>query len=552
MRGRVIDGQTGAAIPRARVRVMGGQGPGRPTILSDDQGGFTLSGLPPGGYTVTASKATYMDGFAPDRGRSLRSSAVRPLLVKGDETVDNVLVRLYRGGVITGRVTDAHGDPLEYAQVAALTLSPSGAGRSMFRGTVQTNDIGEFRIGHLAPGRYVVMVNAQSRNQEDPRVEAAPLPQPVPTYFPSVVSRNEAQPVPVGRGQTVTGIEIAMGEGVPTVVTGRVIVADGPPLSPTTGGAYVSARFDDRDMQGGMGMSSGGAMRPDGAFRLLLAPGNYILEARRMQPPMPGNFTASSEQFGMTKISVAGETMDVSIVLGSGATASGRVVFEGDTPPPSPPAQVSAPLSAPDGGGSCRPGKLQIAPDWTFKVEGLLGTCGAPTYAMFGRWTLKAIAINNQELKNGAVTFESGQHYGNVQIVVTDRRNELNLHVTDEQGQPTREYAVLVFSADKSRWEGPSPVIRTFVPASAEMITSMQALATASGRGSLPPQVGREMIPGLMPGEYYAIALDDIESDASRDPAVLERLAAAAARVTLSEGPADVNLSRVRLNDVIR
>jgi protocatechuate 3,4-dioxygenase beta subunit len=551
VKGRVIDGQTGAAVPRARVRLTGGASPGRPPVLTDEQGAFTFTGLPPGGYTVTAGKATYMDGISPDRGGSLRSSVVRPLVVKNGEAVDNVVVRLYHGGTITGRVVDAHGDPVEFAQVAALAVTRSGAGRAGMRGMMQTNDIGEFRISRLTPGRYLLMVNAQSRNQEDPRVDAAPFPQPVPTYFPNVLSRSEAQPVPVGRGQTVSGIEIAMGEGVPTVVTGRVIVADGQPLSPT-GGAFVTARLDDRDIQGGMGMSSGGGMRPDGSFRFLLAPGNYTLEARRMQQSAPGTFTPSSEQFGMTKVSVAGETMDVSILIGSGATASGRVTFEGDTPPPPPPTQTGVPLNSPDGGGSCRSGQLQIAPDWTFMVKGLMGNCGAPTFGMFGRWTLKSVMINNQELKNGTVMFEPGQHYGNVQIVVTDRRNELNLHVTDDQGQPTRDYAVLVFSTDKSRWEGPSQAIRTYVPPSAEMITSMQAMATASGRGNLPPQVGREFVSGLTAGEYYAIALDDIDAEASRDPAVLERLTSAATRVTLSEGTVDVSLPRLKLNDVIR
>jgi protocatechuate 3,4-dioxygenase beta subunit len=528
---------------------MGGQGGNRPAILTNEQGGFTFTGLPPGGYTVSADKATYMSASYPDRGGSLRSSAARPVLIQGDQTVDNVVVRLYHGGAISGRVVDAHGDPVEFAQVSALAMTASGAGRMGMRGQMQTNDIGEFRIGRLMPGRYILMVSSQNRFQ-DPMGNETPLPQPVPTYFPNAMARNEAQPVLVARGQTLSGVEIAMGEGVPTVVTGRVIVSDGQPLAPTpgAGGVFVNARPDDRDFQGGM--QAGSVVRPDGTFRFLLAPGNYILEARRNQPGGPG--TGNREQYGIAKVSVAGETMDVSIVLGSGATASGRVVFEGETPPPNPPTQTSVPMSSPDGIGNCRSGQLQIAPDWTFSVDGLVGICTAPTYGMFGRWTLKSIVINNQDLRNGSVTFEPGQHYGNVQIVVTDRKNELNLHVTDEKGQPTREYAVLVFPIDKSRWELASQAVRTFVPPSIEMMASMQATATASGRGNLPAQMGREIVSGLTAGEYYTIALDDIDNDGWRDPAVLERLATAATRVTMSEGPTDVNLLRVKLEDVIR
>ncbi len=192
-------------------------------------------------------------------------------------------------------------------------MTASGAGRMGMRGSMQTNDIGEFRIGRLTPGRYILMVSSQNRFQ-DPMGNETPLPQPVPTYFPNAMSRNEAQPVPVARGQTVSGIEIAMAEGVPTVVTGRVIVSDGQPLAPTPGGGgtFVNARPDDRDFQGGP--TAGSSVRPDGTFRFQLAPGNYVLEARRNQPP--GQGTGNKEQYGMTKISVAGETMDVSIVTG--------------------------------------------------------------------------------------------------------------------------------------------------------------------------------------------------------------------------------------------
>ena len=249
------------------------------------------------------------------------------------------------------------------------------------RGQMQTNDIGEFRIGRLTPGRYILMVSSQNRFQ-DPMGNETPLPQPVPTYFPNAMARNEAQPVPVARGQTVSGIEIAMAEGVPTVVTGRVIVSDGQPLAPTPGGggAFVNARPDDRDFQGGM--QAGSVVRPDGTFRFLLAPGNYVLEARRNQPR--GRDPATENSTGITKVSVAGETMDVSIVLGSGATASGRVVFEGETPAPIPPAQASVPMSSPDGFGNCRSGQLQIAPDWTFSVEGLVGICRPQRMACSG------------------------------------------------------------------------------------------------------------------------------------------------------------------------
>ena len=52
VRGRVIDGQTGAAVARVRVRLMGGQSGNRPATLTDAQGVFTFAGLPPGETTL--------------------------------------------------------------------------------------------------------------------------------------------------------------------------------------------------------------------------------------------------------------------------------------------------------------------------------------------------------------------------------------------------------------------------------------------------------------------------------------------------------------------
>jgi protocatechuate 3,4-dioxygenase beta subunit len=551
LRGRVIDGQNGAALPRARVRLMG-RGSVPPMVLTDDQGLFTFTRLQAGAYTVSAEKATYNSGSYPDRSGSLRSSATRPLVLKDGEAIDNVLIRLYRGSAIAGRVLDAHGDPVESAQVYAVPVNSSGTVRAQFRSMTSTNDIGEFRVARVPPGRYLVMANAPQRGvQEPPNVEPARLPQPLPTYFPSALSRGEAQPIAVGRGQTLSGVDIVMFEGTPTVVTGRVIAADGQPVRSGNGSAFVNVRLDERSSMAMV--SANTSVQPDGSFRLLLAPGNYVVEARSMQPSDAAGQGRQTERYGMTRFAVVGESTEVSVLIAAGATASGRVVFEGDTPPPAPPARASAPLTAEDG-GTCRAGQLEIAPDWTFRLDGLMGTCSAPQYVGFGRWTLKSVVFGNQELKDGSLTFEPGQHYGNVQILVTDRRSELNLHVTDEQGQATRDYVALVFSTDKSRWDASFSPVRTFVPPSSEMLELMQqrVAATPVVPSAQPVPTNREMIMGLKSGEYYAIAVDDIGAEDSRDPAVLERLSSSASRVTIGEGPTDVTLLRLKLADVIR
>jgi hypothetical protein len=224
------------------------------------------------------------------------------------------------------------------------------------------------------------------------------------------------------------------------------------------------------------------------------------------------------------------------------------------------------PLYNPDGPG-CRSAEATIAADWTFKVEGLGGSCAAQPTSMFGRWTLKAVTVRGQNLMDQLVTFETGQQYTNVQIIVTDKRTQIDLRVSGDDGQPTREYVALVFSLDKTRWTGPTRQMRTYAPPSfpaadngpnARTATTSIAVPIGSVVGAtLPNSMNmagvQERITGLAAGEYYVIALDDIETEDTLDPAVLERLTSSAIRVTLTdEGPIEVPLRRFNFAEVMR
>jgi hypothetical protein len=315
---------------------------------------------------------------------------------------------------------------------------------------------------------------------------------------------------------------------------------------------YVSARRITSDGSRPFdGYSTGNGVRPDGTFRLVLAPGEYQLDAHANPRLMNGPPRPEEEQFATAKVSVAsGAEEAVSMTIGRGATATGRVIFEGTTPPPASPGKVRVPLFSEI--GECRSGEATVAADWSFKIEGLAGTCSAPPSQMagFGRWMLKAVMINGDDIASAPFTFQPDQQLRNVQIVVTDKRSDMLFHVSDESGQPTRDYVVVVFPVEKSKWAGGG---RIFVGPPPDLVggrgSSLSNLPgpIASGR----PQ-RREAMPGLRPGEYYVVAVDDLEPDDSRDPTVLERLRSSAVRVNVSEGvDADVPLRRVNFADAM-
>jgi hypothetical protein len=202
----------------------------------------------------------------------------------------------------------------------------------------------------------------------------------------------------------------------------------------------------------------GTSIRPDGTFRLKLPPGEYALEAQANRLGLP----RAGEEFGRARLSVGAQALEgITIVIGGGAQASGRVMFEGRTPPPVRPEPIRLPIHWQDS-VTCRAGQATIARNWT--------------------------------------------------------------HV-------------------------PPPDVEM-----AAVMTNRRVATSSSPQASLaPPDVSRQVMSGLPTGNYYAVALDDIEIDALLDPDVLERLIASATRVAVSyDAPASVALRRIKLSDVVR
>jgi carboxypeptidase family protein len=575
--GRVVDAVTGRAVARARVRLQGGAQ--RSSTLTDDGGAFSFAELPPGGYSLFADKSGYLPGRFPDPGRSLRNRSQTIQLANG-QTRDDIIVSMFRGGVIAGRVLDAHGDPVEGAMVSIMSAPKNG--RPTMRNGTQTNDLGEFRAIRLAAGRYIVRVRPPNSFQGDPFGNEQPLPQPLPAYYPAALSLDGAQAIVVNRGETITGVDVVLGEGLPSIVSGVVLGLEAQPSAPGQGtnmniNGSVSARTAGA-VEGFV--DSGGPIRPDGTFRLQLPPGDYVLEAQA-SPMRPGQQPRPDTQvFGSARIVVGtGPVENVTIALGAGATATGRIVFEGSTPPPPSPGQTRVPLfMSPEGGGQgCRPPMATISDDWSFRVEGLVGTCAMQPGAMMGRWSVKSVTFRDRDLADSTITFEPGQQFSNVQIVVTDKRTQVELRVADESGQPTSDFVALVFPANKEKWAQIARYMRTIVPppitarataavppgVNIGMQTGMVgSLVTQGGLGvgsgnamqSMSfAQNGTSRLQGLQPGEYFAIALDDIDPEDSQDPEVLARLAENGVRFTVSyDGPVEVPVRRAKLADIIR
>src|SRR5258708_23825437 len=136
----------------------------------------------------------------------------------GDKKTD-LLFRLKRAAVITGRVFDADGEPMPGVEVSALRQQyEKGKKRLAFAGRTESNDLGEYRLYGLSPGRYYV--SAETRNWREalgPRDSSVEGPKKEEKgygkiYYPGVLEAGKANTLSVKEGEEIPSIDILMKE----------------------------------------------------------------------------------------------------------------------------------------------------------------------------------------------------------------------------------------------------------------------------------------------------------------------------------------------------
>src|ERR1700676_3279655 len=124
--------------------------------------------------------------------------------------------KLIPQGVITGRVTDADGDPMPGLQVFSMQTYRERGQRGLApMGRAQTDDQGSFRIANLSPGAYYVSADdAQSRQRaQDNTVRPGRVQNGasnVTTYYPDSIDAAGATALQVVAGSELRGIDIRM------------------------------------------------------------------------------------------------------------------------------------------------------------------------------------------------------------------------------------------------------------------------------------------------------------------------------------------------------
>jgi hypothetical protein len=483
--GRVFDASSNTPIRRAQVQ--GSNNELFVDALSDEEGRFQLTDLPPGQWRVTVSKGGY---FTWQPGQRRPFDAPPPIdLARGQRITANI--PMSRGGVIAGHVADEAGEPLAGLRVRVYRAKIMKGYRRLedVGAADQTDDTGAYRIFGLPPGDYYVAASLRMA-PPDSVVQTTYSP----TYYPGTGELAEAQRIRVELGsESTASFPLLPVRNVN--VTGTVLTSSGAPAN-----AFLNLVSDAAEF--GTPLGIGGVTQPDGTFTIPdVPPGRYTLNASLRGD---GPSESGSVQLTVFNDDVSGNT----IVTGRPATMKGRIVADTGVKGPLPEGLVVA--TAARAGGTV----LSSGSGANFELDDLSEPFTLHVEYLPDDWAVEAIVVNGSDVTDTKLSLAANEQ-AEASVVLTNRLTTVTGTVTAE-GQPVTA-GVVVFAADASKWSYPSRFVRT---ASTD-------------------ETGRFRINGLPPAERYLIVAADYLDDGEHyDPEFLERMRATATEFSLDDAEA--------------
>ena len=539
LRGRVVASDTGSVVRRAQVRISSAD-IGTKTAFTDAQGRYEFKDLPAGRFNVSVSKAGFV---TMQYGQNRPFEPGRPIELADAQALDKADVALPRGSAVSGRILDEFGEPVADAQVTAMRMQYAGGRRRLVPSgrASTTNDLGQFRLFGLPPGEYYVSASMRSVDtMVMDMLGAAGGPNGsnngsgyASTYYPGTPSPGEAQRLALSLGQEMSAVDIQLQPVKLARITGVATSSDGKPMS----GALVMLM---PTMKEAIAFLPGGTSRTDkdGRFTLSnVAPGEYSLQIQSMAALMNAATQAMSlmggsdatpssapqapteREFVQANVTVAGDDITGLIVTGMhGAKATGRIVFEGgDKPDKISTLRLIATPTDNDNMPAAASvfGAASVKDTGAFEIDSLVGGRSFRIINLPKGWNFKEVAHDGTDVTDKGYDFKPGETVENFEIVLTTRQQAVSGTVADRNGDPAKDYTVVVFTDDQQKWNLPN----------SRWMSSARA-----------DQQGQFKIADLPAGSYLAVAVDYVEQGEWRDPEWLTRAAKTATKFTLEEG----------------
>jgi hypothetical protein len=598
--GRVIDAATDRPVSGAVATL--GNAPAQPSstpgssqsaVMTNGDGYFLFRDVAPGSYPITVTAPNYVPGA---NGRSQPEGPSRSVTVEPDARLTDVVIRMWKHGVVSGAILDERGEPVVGVTVRALRRN--GTGRLSISSMAVTDDRGIYRIANLIPADYLIalpstvgalpvsvasvlraggaaatelrrelpnivapmMVGAMEGTRVgDVRLATNPIggraipPEVRPdgrltgyatTFHPATTNIGEAQIVQLVSGQERDDVSIQIRAVPMTSIIGTISAPDGPM-------ANVGIRLVPAGLQSAFydGMDTATTISgPDGRFTLLgVTPGVYRLKV--LQQPRRTQTTPMA----MTTINLGNTS-----VIGLGGGGSG---FSLGTASPDPTWWADVAVTVADRDVHDVAIVLSAGARVRGRVEFEGG--GAPPAASMPRFGINLISADDiaQQTESPVPVGErgefmtpqhaAGRYHVNVTSIPTGWsvksamaggvdifEHPLPLSGEDVNGVVvtlTKQPTTLAGLVRRLPGSGDTPALITLFPADYRAWID-EGMSTRRFRSASAQLDGRFEIPGVPAGEYLIAAVTTNRTIDGRSPATIDDLARVALRVVVKDG----------------
>ena len=327
LEGTVYDANTGAPLAKARISMygIGSRSRDRLAVTTDADGRFLFSKVEPGQYRLSAGRNRYA---TQSYGAEAPGRPGTPLTIAPGTYVKDIAFKLLPAAVVTGRVVDEDGEPAVYVQVQTLKYRYIGSRRELTPTgpAATTNDLGEYRLFGVSPGKYYVAATYRERFSRESMMGMSAVEQDstYPTvYYPGVLDVSQTAPIVLRAGEERSSVDFSLMRVRAVRVKGKVVTGAG---VAAPAGTTVNLMPKDAKSFTGMFHRFNSVDRRTGTFEMKgVQPGSYVLTAMTRR--------GRERLYARQDIEVGGTNVEgVVLVLGPGIKLSGSVELEGEAP----------------------------------------------------------------------------------------------------------------------------------------------------------------------------------------------------------------------------
>jgi len=470
------------------------------TTVAD--GRFAFKDVPPGDYRVTVTHNGYV---SESYGARRTMDPGLPLTLSPGKQVDDLIFRMIPAAVITGHVRDENGEALPWAQVTALLTYFTQGKRTLMPASISVaNDLGEYRLFNLPPGKYILSAGYEPAQSMSVSMATALASREereglATTYYPGTTDPLRAATVNVEPGAEVRSIDFSLQPSGVFHIRGRVSGLG--PGRAGFGGAVMLRKGSSR-LSAAMPERTAAVKSEDGTFDIdQVASGSYEIIAFE--------FAGDSPRMTHRPVEVGGADVDgVDLAFEPGVTITGHLRWEDKAAAPNVPLQVS--LEQDEQSFSMHP-TAEVQPDGSFELKNVsvdsywVNVTGPAPDAY-----LKSAQYGSSDaLGNFRVNSSSG---ATLELVGSSRGAHIQGVVMNSDPVPVSGVWVTLIPEDSNRDQK-------------RLFNSVRSRAN-----------GKFEFRGVAPGNYILFSWDNIEEHEWDDPEFLKPFKSKGVSIRVAEG----------------